>query len=256
MSQSRCKTLDDWSAKALRWAIDHPKESTKAQKLGSAAHKLALEPFDFGDEYYIAPEVNKRTKAGRAVLADLEEMNRGKAVIEAGDYHAVQGMARELLKHADARFYLANGRAEVSIVWDDPDTGVRCRARLDYLNPPHIIDVKTTRAKNAREFRRSIWEYGYDRQAAMLLDGSRAVGLEVDQVVFATVESEAPYDVAPYAADADVLACGGYRYHRALRAYAACVKTGTWPGKCPGTDLITMPDYALRDIGMKREFLL
>jgi len=256
MSQSRCKTLDDRSPKVLRWEIDHPRPPTKAMDAGKAAHKLALEPFAFNDVYVVGPVCDKRTKAGKEAWAELEELHAGKKVLPAADYLVIQGMAAELFRHPDAREYLSGGESEVSIVWDDEIAGVRCKARIDYLNPPVIPDMKTTRTQNAREFGRSIWEYGYDRQAAMYLDGCRALGLDVDMVIFVTVEHEAPFDVAPWIADKDVLACGRFRYRRALDTFARCERTGDWHGKCPGTERIAMPDYALKDVGIEREFLL
>ena len=123
MSQSRCKTLDDYSALELRWQMDHPKPSTDAQKFGSATHKILLEAFAFFDEYVVAPVVNKRTKAGKAKLEDLRAMYPEKELVDAGDYAKIQGMLAATGQHADARQHLTGGRAEVPITWDDDATG-------------------------------------------------------------------------------------------------------------------------------------
>ena len=43
---------------------------------------------------------------------------------------------------------LAGGRAEVSIFWTEPETGIKCKCRPDYLGPDFITHLKTWDLKN------------------------------------------------------------------------------------------------------------
>ena len=54
------------SAEKFKYFLEHPVEQTPAMAFGSACHKMILEPGDFSNEYAVAPEINRRTNAGKA----------------------------------------------------------------------------------------------------------------------------------------------------------------------------------------------
>ncbi len=72
--------------------------------------------------------------------------------------------------------YLRLSERERVVLWDDPITGLACKARLDmvYTSPKRqnalIIDLKTTSARTQAQFLESCYTYDYDRQAAFYLD--------------------------------------------------------------------------------------
>lgn len=58
---------------------------------------------------------------------------------------------------------LSGGYPEVVIIWRDKDTGVMCKARLDYLRPDAIGDVKSFSLKGKKNIRKAacdaiVWE--------------------------------------------------------------------------------------------------
>lgn len=74
---------------------------------------------------------------------------------------------------------LTNGYAEVSVFFTDEATGVRCKARFDYLRVKGIVDLKTFMARPDKDtigaFLLSVQRYGYDLQAAAYLRAWRAM---------------------------------------------------------------------------------
>ena len=52
-------------------AKNAPKEQTASMLLGSVAHKLVLEQDKFEEDFAIAPDVDRRTKAGREQWAEF-----------------------------------------------------------------------------------------------------------------------------------------------------------------------------------------
>lgn len=64
---------------------------------------------------------------------------------------------------------LTGGEAQVSIFWTCPITGVRCKARIDYLKSRADVDLKTFGAREGREivdeFAGKAATYAYDMQA-------------------------------------------------------------------------------------------
>lgn len=49
-----------------KWCLDNPQPPTDDLIVGSAFHKLVLEPDDFDKEFAVLPECNRRTKEGKA----------------------------------------------------------------------------------------------------------------------------------------------------------------------------------------------
>jgi hypothetical protein len=60
-------------------------------------------------------------------------------------------------------------------VWDDPDTGLLCKARIDYQRDNTLADLKTSRDDSNRplpeSFEYSLWTYSYYSQAAWYQTG-------------------------------------------------------------------------------------
>ncbi len=76
----------------------------------------------------------------------------------------VDQIRNALQKDSFARLVLQEARKEVIELWDDDQTGLPCKSRLDLWLPSEemIVDVKTTSARNYREFLASCLECDYD----------------------------------------------------------------------------------------------
>ena len=109
-------------------------------------------------------------------IADREA--KGKDVVKAKDLEAAQNMCREIHKLPDFQRAIDGAKFEVSIVWTDPDTQIRCKARLDVWNPEtgQIADAKKTGKSAAWDrFERDVWYYRYHCQMAMYRDGANVL---------------------------------------------------------------------------------
>jgi hypothetical protein len=66
--------------------LNRTREESKALRVGTAVHKLALEGLDaYNATHAIAPEVDKRTKEGKAAWAEFATANEGKAILTADE---------------------------------------------------------------------------------------------------------------------------------------------------------------------------
>ena len=71
VSKSDLDLLHTCPAK-YRYRKDNPDDNeTPAMLFGSMVHKLILEPEDFEREYAVAPECDRRTKAGKAIFDEF-----------------------------------------------------------------------------------------------------------------------------------------------------------------------------------------
>jgi exodeoxyribonuclease VIII len=214
-------------------------EPTPAMVLGSAFHALLLERELFEASYIAAPAVDRRTKAGKAAWAELEAS--GKTVLSEDDLAALTGMAASVLAHpAASRLLALPGRAEVSLFYEDPATGLRCKARPDWLTESGVIvDIKTTQDASPEAFRKSAYNFRYDVQAAHYTSAVLGAGF-----VFIAVEKTPPYAVAVYEADDAVMRSGHARRRDNLERLADCIQRDEWPGYDSTIQPLGVPSWA------------
>lgn len=228
------------------------RDETPAMRIGTAIHTAVLEPDEFGRRYKVMPKgVDRRTKIGKeiyeGVLAECEAI--GAEIISHDDYTTAMRIQKSCWSHPMSKQILGAGKAEQSAFWTDAETGVLCKCRPDWLldgNPNHaVLDLKSTVDASPDEFIRSAYKYRYHVSAAWYLDGvEQATGHKPDAFMFLAVEKTAPYAVAFYYADEEMLAAGRAEYRRALRTYADCLSSGKWPGYEPKLVPLGLPRWA------------
>ncbi len=76
------------------------------------------------------------------------------------------------------------------------------------------------------------------------MDGvERATGKRPEQFLFLCVEKRAPYAVAVYAADAEMIQIGAEAAARDLEVLATCKAAGAWPGYSDQIETISLPPW-------------
>jgi hypothetical protein len=147
--------LDFWSKSHMNPERKEFKPSD-AMIFGTRCHELLLEPKRFYQTYNGTGkgwDINKKITINQSefkkILASIEEI---KAVPE--DYA-----------------YFQDGFPEVSIIWEDPATGVRLRIRIDWLRTFGGVDYKRDRDIDDNALGWSIGRYGYDIQEVLYREG-------------------------------------------------------------------------------------
>lgn len=227
---------------------DEPTAETPALLFGHAVHTRALEPESFGERYAIAPKVDRPTKEGKATWAALCESHPDAVHLSEPDEELIKGIADDLEAHPHAPVLLTNGAPELSGFWTDPDTGIVCRCRVDWLRGDRIgTDLKATADASPDAFQRSIAKYGYYVQAAWYAMGYQAIsGEALSDFVFLYVEKAAPFAVGLYRVDSTALALGEGQARRALRTIADCQARDHWPAYPAQVEPIGVPDWLWR----------
>lgn len=226
-----------------------PTEPTPSMRLGTAIHTAVLEPGDFSKRYYIAPDVDRRTKEGKALwqMALDESQAAGSELISADDAKTCMSIYDVVRSHPTALKVFASGQAEMSCYWTDQETGLLCKCRPDWLNLPFIVDLKSTEDASADGFQRSAWNWRYWVQAAWYIDGvEQATGQCPDAFVFAAFEKAPPYACAFYYADQAMIDMGRKEYRRLLRILADCMSADKWPGYDADVRPLGLPAWALK----------
>lgn len=196
----------------------HPQEMTgKNLDIGSAIHKLILEPHDFEKEFAVAPSVDRRTKAGKEAWAEFVGASVGKTVLAAEDYETAKGAAESVLYHPEAQFLLSDGVAESSH-FADLD-GVACKCRPDYYRERDgiVVDVKSTEDASPDGFAKAVANFGYYIQDPFYCDVLLSSGKPVSRFIFIAVERKPPHMVGIYELDHVARDFGRDEYRRAFK---------------------------------------
>lgn len=257
--------------------IEQEPVDTAATQFGTAAHVVILEAETMLKRLVVMPDYRAKvtaeyeaagkscvkpggTKRYKQLVADFHDglaCRPGVQVIEQEKLDALTSMQTRIRENEIAAKWLAfPHQTEVTIIWDDPDTGIRCKGRLDIWLHEHnlIVDYKTT--SWLAGFEKEIVRWGYNRQAAMYVDGMQAIlheGTAFDTAVaFGIIaqESQPPYAVQAAPLDADSIKAGRRAYKRDLARVAACRASGVWPGP-DNPDCWRIPEWAMPDAGGK-----
>lgn len=237
LSQSAAKLLLPPSTPAhFRAAVDGPRVDKPEFDLGHAAHREVLGE---GPPLVAVDADDWRSKAAREERDAIRAA--GATPLLTKDHNTVHAMADALRRHpwAGPLLTAGAGHAEHSAWWTDPLTGVRMRARFDWLTRLGDdrwmpVDYKTTARLAAKTvFERTAYDYGYDvqdtwyRWAVEAVCGQPAADTPM---VFIAQETRPPYLVAVHQLGAEYRALGEDRARRAVGVFCACVESGEWPG--------------------------
>lgn len=239
----------------FRYERDNPAAPKSTFDIGHAAHRLVL---GVGPELEVVPGARWDTNAAKAAVAAARE--RGAIPLKQADYDRVQAMATALREHPLAAALLhPAGKAEQSLFWQDPETGVWCRARIDWLpyftarrlpdgqfsNRLVIPDYKTCVSAAPDDLEKAIYQHGYHQQADFYLRAIRVLypHLVPPQFVFIFQEKEPPHLVTVAQPDPAALRIGAHLNREALHLYRECVQSGRWPGYTDDVALISLPGW-------------
>jgi hypothetical protein len=178
------------------------------------------------------PEAWQKTADKDAVAALRAE---GKVPLRPKDWAAAKAMTAAVKAHPIAANLLSRGEPERTLVWHDPISGVLCRAKVDWLRPDGITDLKTTESAADDALSKALHNFGYAISAPFYLRGFRA--LDIDRAVgpapffaFIVVEKEPPHLVRVTQLVERALAWGDRQVSAALEIYRDCTAAGVWPG--------------------------
>lgn len=230
-----------------RFWKDNPQEDTPALLFGRAAHKYMLEKDDFFNEFAVAPNVDRRTKAGKEKWTKFVEDNKGKDVITQDDLDKAKAMYEVLYKTPFVD-KLLSGKKELSFFWKDEETGVTCKCRPDCIttigDTTALIDYKTTDNADTNKFMNTAINLKYDLQMAYYKDGLEANGFHVDSVIFIAQEKSAPYCVNILEVSNEFLMSGTDMYKTYLNIYKECTETNNWYGYVNGeVNTLNLPKW-------------
>lgn len=225
------------------------RDDTDALSFGRAVHLAILEPQKWDKEVMEIPKLDGRTTAGKQAWANFQRKAAGRITLEPREMSRVREVAHAILGHESGRELFKNkGVNEMTMVWIDRATQVKCKGRIDrwttFERTPCLMDLKTCRDAGERAFQKSITDHGYGLQAAFYLMGAETLqpipsGAAQRVFKWLAVESDGPFDIGVFQADTKMIEHGFLQMRSLLRTYKKCRETKVWPGK-NGQGVITI----------------
>lgn len=221
------------SPEKFQYYLHNPKESTPALIFGQLFHKLVLQPETFLEDFAICPNADRRTKYGKEIYREFITASEGRIVVTMDEVEKAQEMCNALKSNAFA-MKLLDGEKEKPFFWTDNLTGEGCKCRTDVIlevgELPLVVDLKTVTNADTESFTREAIRLGYDFQAAMYLEGVKAVTGKDCSFVFIVIEKDPPYAINILQADKLFVRRGYDIFRELIGVYHECKKTGLWWG--------------------------
>jgi hypothetical protein len=223
--------LDDFAIapQYFKWKETQKFTPSRSMQLGTLVHSLALEG---REDFAIAPDVDKRTKDGKAAWLEFEKeiggllpITKDEAEIVYGSSHKVKSM----LERECGRLGDYGMQSEASLFWNR--LGIECKGRVDLLctvkGEPAIVDVKTT--ADIMRFDYSVRSFRYDMQDAWYRYGAKEVFGTGFKFYFLVVDMRQPFLTQFVALSDQMVSDANDRIDSELERYKACVEANTWP---------------------------
>lgn len=242
------------SPEKFKYYQEHPEEPTPSLIFGQLFHAMALQPETVKDLFAVAPNVDRRTKAGKEAYAQFEEEAESKIVVTADMYQQAEEMC-EVLNNNEYVKKLLNGEKEKTFFWNDDLTGEACKCRVDCLTELGdnllVVDLKSTENAQTDPFMKSAIKYGYDLQSAMYNKGVEINTGKKPIFVFIAIEKKPPYAINILEADELLIRRGYDLFREYIGIYHDCKQTNNWYGylgKFNQINKLALPSYLAKEI--------
>lgn len=251
-----------------------PKPEGDALILGKAAHCLILGDEVFAENFaYVPEDAPKKPTAPQVAAfertgkwsdaaaeggpwwAAFEAEAAGRSFLTAEQVTRIGYMAENLGALPEAREALIGDLTEVSLIWQDEQTGLWVKSRPDCLpsNGVDFGDLKTFSPKGndlMLSAQRAVTDHGYAVQMAMAVEGAeRAFGTTASRCALIFIQTTEPYEPVPIMLDEEAIHWGRVLFRDGLDKIAHGLKTDEWPGRAKGFINYAFPPSMLHRFG-------
>ena len=179
-----------------------PIKETPAMLEGSLIHHM-IQFQEYKSRYALAPDVDRRTTAGKAEYKQFEKEIGNRKVISRSQLDMAKGCMDAAWSHPVARLFLENGKMERSGFCEIMGVPVKARPDIDCShisasdNFPALVDIKTRKVRGANEnaWLKDFYHTGLYIQAGLQILVWRELGYHVDEYFHLLVERGSPYCV-------------------------------------------------------------
>jgi len=247
----------------FKYLKDNPKETTPAMAAGKSLHCAILEPERFMERHAIIPDnaPKKPTTAQRNSANPTEAaqqriqywdqwdmMNQGKLLItpeKAAEYLEIGGIVRN---HPELSVFFDSGKAEHAVFGEDPETGILCKCKPDYLTRfddfKVCLEIKSCEDSRPKPFQRTAYNFEYFTAAAFYQDVMEWSIGRPDLYLIVAFERDPPYGIQIYEVPDEAIERGRDWYDQSLSLYKQCLEDDNWPCYPLDIEVLDLPPWA------------
>jgi exodeoxyribonuclease VIII len=224
----------------------NPMEKTPALVMGSLFHTLVLEENEFSGRYAVLPDIDRRTKEGKAIYAEFEAEAGGKDLIKESDLSMAMRMRNSAvpLMYDGIRPDKTNamnevsysGLLEVEYKWNGEDERLELPFKIrcdmvaliteDERKVIEIRDIKSLASLSDSDVVGSAKSHNWAIQCAFYRDVVFAHEPKASKFVYVATEKDAPNQSRRYVCSEEMYQRGRAQYKQALVKYAQWLKAG------------------------------
>jgi hypothetical protein len=187
---------------------------------------------------------NAGSKTCEKEMEKIRLANPNKILVSDNLFQQAQDMASVVQNFDGAFELLKDAEFQITLIWTDIVTGVKCKARLDWKNSEAITDLKTSKDASSRAFTNALVNLNYGTQGALYQDGWETLTGEKLPFWFLVIE-KVTNAIVKYCLREKTLIIGLGIAREAMLRYQNCMETGDFPGYPSGD--IDYPRYFLKD---------
>jgi len=171
------------------------------------------------------------------------EATAGAETIELEDQSQAQAMADAVRRDPIAAEFLKDARTELTMIWNDPRTGILCKGRADILGRA-LCDAKGTVSIDKWRFDRECARNQYFGQLVHYSTGASQLGLKLESPpCIIACEIGPAHDVGVFELSGDYLELARDDYDALMDRLAECLASNRWPGRYSAIQSLTVPNY-------------
>lgn len=212
-----------------RWYQDNREQDSDKASDGSLFHLAIGEPERFEQEV-ICIDGSRQKKDVKEAVAEAESL--GKIVTKTETRDKILRARDFVMSHYDVRPLFSNGgRPEQVLLWKDFETGVQCKARVDWLTDSGVLaDWKTFDDLSDDAIKYQMRRMKYHWQAGWYTEGaSRIFGRDIKMFANVFIRLEDPIDCRVVLLPDHEIEEARMIYRPFLHKYAECKRENHWP---------------------------
>ena len=222
-------------------------QPTSDMKIGSAFHKLLLEPDSFDEEFFVMPKLDKRKTENKKFIQELLEKNEGKTMLTESEKEIADKLtkkAREKVlvmpeynfKVKVADLLKAKGvQIEQTFFATINDIELRCRPDIMInlskdKNKPFwlVIDPKSIEVTTPARFLKNAANFMYHLQVAVYQTVLEANNIDVARFLFLAAGKDDTSAAEFYELSENDVALGKDLMERGIRKFKYCKQHNDW----------------------------
>lgn len=238
-----------FASNPLKWREGWTPKDTESTEWGTLIDCLTLTPLQFPKLFAIQPETYPEAKTNEpkkwnnnaTYCREWTTKQKGLQVVTAKELKLAEEAVNKLKSDSRIDEIISHSRHQVLVTgeYSDKATGlvipVKClidiapdSSHRDYGGS--LADLKTARSAHPSTWKKSVFQFGYDAQAALeLWLYSAATGETREEFYHVIQENTSPWTIGRRLLSHEFLEIGRLKILNALEAYCRCLKTGVWP---------------------------